>query len=179
MIFFIWILNDQHFYYISHNIIQIHTTCKRLYLLGKKEKKNYVLCSLAVLMLRWYIIFQTCRHIFFFKKYIIFLIVFFKDCDIDCNRFFWKKIFWLLSRIFSSSARPFSYLAQIKFRIFLLELLVVASNIWSLFQNLLQLHSNEIIPIFIALLLRFFADFRTLFVEQELLVVVKIWSWCT
>ena len=140
MIFFIWILNDQHFYYISHNIIQIHTTCKRLYLLGKKEKKiMYVLCSLAVLMLRWYIIFQTCRHIFFIKKYIIFLIVFFKDCDIDCNRFFWKKIFWLLSRcLFSSSARPFSCLAQIKFRISLQELLVVVC-IWSLFQNLLQL----------------------------------------
>ena len=34
--------------------------------------------------------------------------------------------------------------------------------------------SNEIIPIFIAILLRFLADFRTLFVEQELLVVVRI-----
>ena len=34
--------------------------------------------------------------------------------------------------------------------------------------------SIEIIPIFIAILLRFFADFRTLFVEQELLVVVRI-----
>ena len=125
--FFIWILNDQHFYYISHNIIQIHTTCKRLYLLGKKEKKNYVLCSLAVLMLRWYI-FQTCRHIFFFKKYIIFLIVFFKDCvTLIVIDFFGKKMFWLLSRIFSSSARPFSCLAQIKFRIFLHELLVVVS----------------------------------------------------
>ena len=34
--------------------------------------------------------------------------------------------------------------------------------------------SIEIIPIFIAILLRFFADFRTLFVEQEVLVVVRI-----
>ena len=136
----------------------------------------YVLCSLAVLMLRWYI-FQTCRHIFFFKKYIIFLIVFFKDCDIDCNRFFWKIIFWLLSRIFSRSARPFSCLAQIKFRIslprtscgcFYLELIPKSIAI-----------SIEIIPIFIAILWHFFADFRTLFVEQELLVVVRIWSWCT
>ena len=114
--FFIWILNDQHFYYISHNIIQIHTTCKRLYLLGKKEKKKF--CTL--LWQFWCFDDTYSKHvdIFFSSKNIsFFLIVFFKDCDIDCNRFFWKKIFWLLSRIFSRSARPFSCLAQIKFRI--------------------------------------------------------------